>query len=39
MGGKGSGSWYRWDKKTKLDEGLKLNISKLIRDGFFPLQG
>ncbi len=39
MGGRGSGSWYRWDKKTKLDEGLKLNINKLIRDGYFSPRG
>lgn len=39
MGGEGSGNWYRWDKKTKLDEGLKLNINKLVRDGLFPSRG
>ena len=39
MGGKGSGSSYRWDKKTKLDEGLKLNINKLVRDGLSPPRG
>jgi hypothetical protein len=39
MGGKGSGNWYRWDKKTKLDEGLTLNINKLVRDGFIQPRG
>jgi len=39
MGGKGSGSGYRWNKKTKLDEGLTLNINKLVRDGSIPSRG
>lgn len=32
MGGRGSGTWYRWDTKTKLDDGLRLDMNKLIRD-------
>lgn len=31
MGGRGSGTWYRWDTKTKLDEGLQLNMNRIIR--------
>ncbi|NCC61227.1 MAG: hypothetical protein EOM12_09840, partial [Verrucomicrobiae bacterium] len=36
MGGFGSGGWYRWDTKPKLDSGLRLDINKLIRDGLIP---
>jgi hypothetical protein len=33
MGGWGSGSWYRWNKKNTVDDGLSLDINKLVRDG------
>jgi hypothetical protein len=33
MGGWGSGSWYRWNKKNTTDDGLALDINKLVRDG------
>jgi hypothetical protein len=33
MGGRGSGSWYRWNKKDTVDDGLSLDINKLVRDG------
>ncbi len=29
--GIGSGSWYRWDKKTTVEDGLTLDLCKLIR--------
>jgi hypothetical protein len=31
MGGSGSGSWYRWNKKMVVEDGFTLDISKLIR--------
>ena len=33
MGGWGSGSWSRWNKKNTVDDGLSLDINKLVRDG------
>jgi hypothetical protein len=33
MGGQGSGSWYRWNKKNTVNDGLSLDINQLIRDG------
>lgn len=33
MGGQGSGSWYRWNKKGTVNDGLSLDINKLVRDG------
>jgi hypothetical protein len=33
MGGRGSGSWYRWNKKDTVDDGLFMDINKLVRDG------
>jgi hypothetical protein len=33
MGGMGSGSYYRWNSKQTVEEGLTLNLNKLIRDG------
>lgn len=32
MGGMGSGSYYRWDSKTTIEDGLTLNLGKLVRD-------
>ena len=32
MGGSGSGSWYRWNKKSVVEDGLTLNIFKLVRE-------
>ncbi len=32
MGGSGSGAWYRWDKKTVVEDGLTLDLFKLIRE-------
>lgn len=39
MGGRGSGTWYRWDKTTKLDDGLRLDINQLVRGGSIPPRG
>jgi hypothetical protein len=33
MGGSGSGSYYRWNSKTIVEDGLTLNLGKLVRDG------
>ena len=33
MGGRGSGSWYRWNKKNTVNDGHSLDINKLVRDG------
>lgn len=33
MGGRGSGNWYRWSKKSTTGDLLKLNISRLVKDG------
>lgn len=33
MGGIGSGRWYRWDKKATVEDGLTLDLDKLLRDG------
>lgn len=33
MGGWGSGTWSRWNKKNTVDDGLSLDINKLVRDG------
>ena len=32
MGGSGSGTWYRWNKKTVIEDGLTLDISRLVRE-------
>lgn len=32
MGGSGSGTWYRWSKKTVVEDGLTLNLFKLVRE-------
>jgi len=31
MGGIGSGSWYRWNSKTTVEDGLTIDLCKLIR--------
>lgn len=33
MGGPGSGSWYRWYKKTVVEDCLALDVNSLARDG------
>ncbi len=33
MGGRRSGSWYRWNKKNTVNDGHYLDINKLVRDG------
>jgi hypothetical protein len=33
MGGVGSGSWYRFDKKTTVDECRSLDVRRLHRQG------
>lgn len=35
MGGVGSGQWYRWNKRTTLDEVKRLDVRWLQRHGFF----
>lgn len=32
MGGVGSGSWYRWNSKTVVEDGLTLDLCRLIRN-------
>jgi hypothetical protein len=32
MGGQGSGRQWFWSDKTKLDDGLRLDLNKLVRD-------
>jgi hypothetical protein len=34
MGGPGSGSWYRWDKRTTLDEVKRLDVRWLHQHGY-----
>ena len=34
MGGPGSGNWYRWDKRTTLDEVKRLDVRWLHRHGY-----
>jgi len=34
MGGPGSGMWYRWDKRTTLDEVKRLDVRWLHRHGY-----
>ena len=34
MGGPGSGSWYRWDKRTTLEEVNRLDVRWLKRQGY-----
>ncbi len=34
MGGRNSGTWYRWDKKTKIDELRPFNINALAKAGY-----
>lgn len=34
MGGVGSGTWYRWNKKTKLEETKRIDIHSLKKLGF-----
>jgi hypothetical protein len=34
MGGPGSGNWYRWDKRTTLDEVKRLDVRWLHRQGY-----
>lgn len=33
MGGPGSGNWYRWDKKTTLDETKRIDIRYMRKQG------
>ena len=33
MGGPGSGSWYRWDKREYLDDNISVDIRRWKRDG------
>lgn len=33
MGGSGSGSYYRWGSKQTVEDGLTIDLNKLIRDG------
>lgn len=32
MGGIGSGQWYRWSTKPVVEDGVPLNLNKLVRD-------
>ena len=34
MGGRGSGTWYRWSKKPKIDELRPFNINALAKAGY-----
>jgi hypothetical protein len=33
MGGRGSGSWYRWSTRPVVEDGLSLDLCRLIRQG------
>ena len=33
MGGSGSGKWYRWNRKTTVEECYSLDVNRLARDG------
>jgi hypothetical protein len=39
MGGLGSGTWYRWDKRTTLDEVKRLDVRWLYRQGYIQPWG
>ena len=39
MGGPGSGTWYRWDKKSTVEDFLRLDIRKLQREGVLDRPG
>ena len=34
MGGRGSGNWYRWDKKTTLEQVRRIDIRYLTKRRF-----
>lgn len=34
MGGRGSGTWYRWDKKTTCEEVKRVDIRYLQKQGY-----
>src|SRR4051794_16859853 len=35
MGGTGSGNWYRWQKKTTVEECHALDVNRWSREGLF----
>jgi hypothetical protein len=37
VGGIGSGNWYRWSTGPRVEDGLTLDLNKLIRDGLVGL--
>ncbi len=37
MGGHNSGNWYRWDKKDIVEDCIRLDINKLVREGVIAL--
>lgn len=37
MGGRNSGRWYRWDKKGIVENCIRLDINRLVRDGVIAL--
>lgn len=39
MGGRGSGSWYRYSKKTYLDECRCLDINRMVKTAAIPEHG
>ena len=34
MGGVGSGTWYRWDRREHLDDHINIDVQRWKRDGF-----
>lgn len=39
MGGTGSGTWYRWNTKTTVDDCRVLNINAMVKKGAIPKCG
>jgi len=38
MGGRGSGSWYRWDKKTCIEETKRIDIRHLKKKDWLAIR-
>ncbi len=39
MGGRGSGDWYRWDKKTTIEDCRFIDINRFNKEGMILKQG
>lgn len=39
MGGRGSGTWYRWSKKAVVEDCRALDINRMVKSGAIPRSG